>query len=219
MLEVLVALAIMGIAIGSVYFGLIRTNELAYQTRNRTSAGDIVSSLSDLVLAVNFKPSDQGLPLNNDASVQLRRQTAVPDILKNATDVQRTGRMPNSNAIPGVFAARAPNPNIYTDATRQTFTFADTNLYDGTRQTTYNVPVYISADGNRADINGDPRAQAIVQGTLTRSIANMADSLPVGAGTETGTSMRVRTVEFVLTYNYRGRNYEKRLRTFRAPTE
>ncbi len=232
--EVLVSLMVFGIAMGGIYFGLIKTNEFSYMNRNNTAASETIRSLSELVLSVKYKPNEQDsiaeedTGTDNQAELELLRlrETAVDEFLKIPGDVVRNGFSSENAQLPTWTGAQSHTPNVYTASTRNAFSLAHLSQYAGTSAATlnYNIPVFLPVDANRTDTAATDFENPFVMGGLTRTVAFFNGSLPVGGtvGTpilETGTNLGLRQVNLTLTYSYRGRTYTTNFTTFRAPTE
>jgi len=229
LVEVMVAVLVLGVSFGAVFFGLVKTNELAFTSRASLGAAQSVRGLSELVLTSPYRPLlQESMSQRNrgDANQEEREnrrlyETAIAGFLKMPGDAQRVG---NSVGLPQWVGDVDPDQSGVFPAD---FSLMDLRRIDGTEGglIEFAVPVTVPVDANRDDKDAVELRPLMMTGVVRREVAYFpapGGTTTLGAGDGrafTGDQLWLRQVNLELTYEYRGRARTIEIVTFRAPDD
>lgn len=201
--EVVVAVGIIALSFGSVLFALTFSQRLAAESRNQAGAAEMINGLGELALASPFNVGQQ------DDRDQPR---GVANVLK-LTDLE-----PGQTADPQITNS-VVNDTLYR-GDRTAFSLMQLNTIDGTQQTTYELPIYASADTGVIQAFDDGQALEIIA-EVTRTVSWVDNTLPVnGSGdTDNGQELGVRRITWTLEYEYLGETRQVSTSVLRATSD
>jgi len=192
LIEVLISVAILAIGFTSVLFSLTFAQRAAAESRNRAGAHEMVVGLAEVSMASRFNLNQQN---------EWEQPQGVANVLKLTEHAPGAGDPQISR---DGFEA-ITNPKLY-ESERAAFSLLQLNTLDGTQQSTYELPIYVSADTGVIQSMNDGEALEIMA-RVTRRVEELPDIIPIdNAGTTSqGDALGVRLVTWELTYDYLGK--------------
>jgi len=201
--EVVVAVAIIALSFGSVLFALTFSQRIAAESRNEAGASEMINGLAELALSSPFNLGQQN---------ERDQPRGVANVLK-LTEIEE-----GETADPAITNS-VINDTLYEDD-RTAFSLMQLNTLDGTQQTTYELPIYVSSDTGVIQSFDNGQALEIIA-EVTRTVSWVDDLVPIDddGNTESGQDLGLRRVTWTLEFDYLGERRVLRTSVLRATAD
>lgn len=233
LLEVLIAVALLGIAVGSIFYAFSMANVAAVQSRNRVSSAELGRTMVDMVhegaayVTSAERRGGNSLLIRNpndlvDAPDDVVRSfQAYNNANRNEYTYGRLLGRPGVN--PPTLIEFIPQPEGSTEPIFVNGPVASNASY----YRFSGLPLYIPVNMGRTGANIPLQAiGTLIPATVVRLVETVNSPLQIGPDaneisdeSEESSALRIRMVNLDISYEYQGKQYQTTVRTFKAPDQ